>query len=55
MNTYRIAFVGRMRGAIGIFYKCEETLVAETEDQAIEMLRVEWETLGINSIEEIGQ
>jgi hypothetical protein len=35
MNTYKISFTGRLKGAIGIFYKISDTVQAEDEKAAI--------------------
>ena len=38
MNEYRMKFVGREKGAIGIFYPMDITLVADCPDSAREKL-----------------
>mgnify|MGYP001599515098 CR=1 FL=1 len=43
---YKASFIGRERGAIGIFYRITDTVEAENETQAFEKICEKWELQG---------
>jgi len=47
MNTYKITFTGRLKGAIGIFYKITDTVKAINEDAAILALHDKYEHINL--------
>ena len=53
-NKYRITFIGRLIGAIGIHYQHKVDVEADSEDSAIEKLYETHEHIMVLTIEEIG-
>lgn len=55
MNTYRILFVGRLKGSIGWGTNYQETVIADTNDDAVMKLYDTYEHIKIVSIDLVEQ
>lgn len=55
MKTYDLTFNGRLKGAIGVFYKISQTLNAISEDKAKDLVRLQFEVQNFISCKDISE